>query len=42
MSKDLIQMAQDNYFDDFRLKRFILDGVRQKEIKTYKDKKILS
>ena len=41
MSKDLIDMAQDSYFDDFRVKRLILDGVRQKSIKSYKNDMIL-
>ena len=42
LGKDLIKMASDSYFDDFRLKRLILDGVRQKSIKNYKNDMILS
>lgn len=34
-------MAQDSYYDNFRVKRLIIDGVRQKSIKTYKQDLIL-
>ena len=34
-------MAQDSYFNDFRVQRLILDGVRQKQIKNYKNDMIL-
>ena len=30
MNKDLLKMACDSYFDDFRLNRLILDGIQQK------------
>ena len=30
LNKDLLKMACDSYFDDFRLNRLILDGIQQK------------
>ena len=43
MSKDLIMFSKEkSNFADFRIQRQILDGVREKRIKSYKDAKVLS
>lgn len=41
-SKDLIKMAKENSnFIDFRLQRILIDAVKEKQIKQYKDVRVL-
>ena len=41
-SKDLIKMAKESSnFVDFRLQRILIDAVKEKQIKTYKDTRVL-
>lgn len=43
MSKDLIQISKlNNHYCDFRLARIIIDAVKEKQIKSYKDARVLS
>ena len=35
-------MSVDSGFNDFRLKRLLLDGINQKQIKSYKHNEVLS
>lgn len=42
MSKDLVQMAIDNPYADFRLIRSLIDARKEKRIKSYKDRLVLS
>lgn len=40
--KDLIQMAVESQFNNFRLRRDIGERVRERKLKVYKDNKVLS
>jgi hypothetical protein len=42
LSKDLIKMAKEySNFIDFRLQRILIDAVKEKQIKNYKDTRVL-
>jgi hypothetical protein len=42
-SKDLIRMAKEqSNFTDFRLQRILIDAFKEKQLKTYKDTRVLA